>query len=183
MVIFGRGSGSSRHSPRSTFVAQVLRRAGLGTLLLDLLTKDEDASHETRFDIHLLARRLAATTQWLRAHPHAQNLNIAYFGDSTGAATSEPLIGAIVSRGGRLDLAWDALEQVHAPTLLIVGGRDAVVIELNRQAYERLNAEKQLVIIPGATHLFEESGALEEVAWLAKQWFRRYLQPQSTESP
>jgi putative phosphoribosyl transferase len=190
VVVFAHGSGSSRHSPRNTLVAQVLRRAGLGTLLLDLLTKDEDASHETRFDIHLLACRLAATTQWLRAHPHGQNLNIGYFGASTGAAaalqaaaTSGPLIGAIVSRGGRPDLAWDALEQVHAPTLLIVGGRDADVIELNQQAYERLNAEKQLVIIPGATHLFEESGALEEVARLAKQWFRRYLQPQSTESP
>ncbi len=189
VVVFAHGSGSSRHSPRNTFVAQVLRRAGLGTLLLDLLTKDEDASHETRFDIHLLTHRLAVTTQWLRAHPHAQDLNIGYFGASTGAAAAlqaaaalGPLIGAVVSRGGRPDLAWPALEHVHAPTLLIVGGRDEAVIELNQQAYERLNAEKHLVIIAGATHLFEEPGALEEVARLAKQWFRRHLQPHIMES-
>jgi pimeloyl-ACP methyl ester carboxylesterase len=187
VVVFAHGSGSSRHSPWNTFVAQILRRAGLGTLLLDLLTKEEDASHEARFDIRLLAQRLAATTQWLQTHPGAHHLNLGYFGASTGAAAAQqaaaalrPLVGAIASRGGRPDLAGNALEQVCAATLLIVGGRDAVVIDLNQRAYERLNAEKQLVIIPGATHLFEEPGALEEVARLAKQWFRRHLLPQPT---
>lgn len=187
VVLFAHGSGSSRHSPRNTFVAQVLQRTGLGTLLIDLLSPEEDASYEARFDIHLLAERLTAATQWLRAQSSSRDLGIGYFGASTGAAAAleaaaalGPVIRAIVSRGGRPDLAWAALQRVQAPTLLIVGGRDDVVIELNQRAYERLHAEKQLVIIPGATHLFEEPGALSEVARLAAEWFRRYLHPQTT---
>jgi putative phosphoribosyl transferase len=186
VVLFAHGSGSSRHSPRNTFVAQVLQRAGLGTLLIDLLSPEEDVSYETRFDIHLLAERLTAATQWLRAQPPTKDLGIGYFGASTGAAAAlqaaaalGPAIRAVVSRGGRPDLAWAALERVLAPTLLIVGGRDDVVIELNQRAYERLHADKQLVIVPGATHLFEEPGALPEVARLAAEWFTRYLPPQT----
>jgi putative phosphoribosyl transferase len=186
LVLFAHGSGSSRHSPRNTFVAEVLQRAGLGTLLIDLLSQAEDVSYETRFDIHLLAERLTAATHWLRAQPPTKDLGIGYFGASTGAAAAleaaaalGPAIRAIVSRGGRPDLAWAALERVQAPTLLIVGGRDDVVIELNQRAYARLKAQKQLVIIPGATHLFEEPGALPEVARLAAAWFSRYLPPQT----
>jgi len=182
VVLFAHGSGSSRHSPRNTFVAQILQRAGLGTLLMDLLSKEEDVSYETRFDISLLAERLIAATQWLRTQPSTMNLNLGYFGASTGAAAAlqaaaklGPVIKAVVSRGGRPDLAWAALSSVQAPTLLIVGGRDDVVIELNQRAYAQLKAEKQLVIIPGATHLFEEPGALSEVARLAAAWFSRYL--------
>ena len=183
VVLFAHGSGSSRHSPRNTFVAQILQRAGLGTLLMDLLSKEEDVSYETRFDISLLAERLMAATQWLRTQPSTMDLNLGYFGASTGAAAAlqaaaklGPVIKAVVSRGGRPDLAWAALSSVQAPTLLIVGGRDDVVIELNQRAYAQLKAEKQLVIIPGATHLFEEPGALSEVARLAAAWFSRYLQ-------
>lgn len=182
LVLFAHGSGSSRHSPRNKFVASVLREARLGTLLIDLLTRGEDARYETRFDIDLLTDRLEAATHWLAGRPQTKNLLIGYFGASTGAAaalqTAASLgdrIGAVVSRGGRPDLAWSALELVQAPTLLIVGGRDDVVIELNQRAYERVRAEKQLVIIPGVTHLFEEPGALEEVARLACEWFKRYL--------
>jgi dienelactone hydrolase len=184
VVLFAHGSGSSRHSPRNTFVAQVLERAGLGTLLMDLLSKEEDVSFEARFDISSLAERLLAATQWLRAQPSTTHLNLGYFGASTGAAAAleaaaalGPAIKAVVSRGGRPDLAWAALNSVQAPTLLIVGGRDDVVIELNQRAYAQLKAEKQLVIIPGATHLFGEPGALSEVARLAAAWFSRYLQP------
>jgi pimeloyl-ACP methyl ester carboxylesterase len=187
VVLFAHGSGSSRHSPRNTFVAEVLQRAGLGTLLIDLLSSEEDVSYEARFDIRLLADRLTVATQWLRAQPATKDLSIGYFGASTGAAaaleaaaTLGPVIRAVVSRGGRPDLAWAALAGVQAPTLLIVGGRDDVVIELNQRAYARLKAEKQLVIVPGATHLFEEPGALPEVARLAAAWFSRYLQPQTT---
>ncbi len=187
VVLFAHSSGSSRHSPRNTAVAQVLQRAGLGTLLMDLLSPAEDVSYDARFDIQLLAKRLTAATQWLRAQPATKDLGIGYFGASTGAAAVlvaaavlGPAIYAGVSRGVRPDLAWAALERVQAPTLLIVGGRDDVVIQLNQQAYERLQAEKQLVIIPGATHLFEEPGALPEVARLAAEWFTRYLQPQTT---
>jgi dienelactone hydrolase len=187
VVLFAHGSGSSRHSPRNTFVAEVLQRAGLGTLLIDLLSKEEDVSYEARFDIQLLADRLMAATRWLNAQPPTRDLGIGYFGASTGAAAAlqaaaalGSVIRAVVSRGGRPDLAWQSLERVHSPTLLIVGGDDTVVIELNQRAYARLQAEKQLVIIPGATHLFEEPGTLAEVARLAAAWFSRYLTPQTT---
>ena len=182
VVLFAHGSGSGRLSPRNNFVAQVLRTAGFGTLLIDLLTKDEDAIYETRFDIRRLTRRLLAATQWLMTQPQAKDLVMGYFGASTGAAAALQAaaalgagIRAIVSRGGRPDLARSALLRVQAPTLLIVGGRDDLVITLNELTYAQLQAEKQLVIIPGATHLFEEPGALREVARLAAEWFNRYL--------
>jgi pimeloyl-ACP methyl ester carboxylesterase len=182
IVLFAHGSGSSRHSPRNNFVAETLRAAGIGTLLMDLLTKQEDAIYQTRFDIDLLSWRLERATQWLMEEPRAQSLDIGYFGASTGAAaalnaaaTFGSSVGAVVSRGGRPDLAMAALGSVQAPTLLIVGALDDVVIELNRKAYERLKTEKQLAIVPGATHLFEEPGTLQEVARLAAAWFRRHL--------
>ena len=182
IVLFAHGSGSSRHSPRNNFVAGVLRSAGLGTLLMDLLTRGEDVAPEARFDIDLLTRRLEAATRWLVELEQAKSLVVGYFGASTGAAAAlraaaslGARIGAVVSRGGRPDLAWPALRRVEAPTLLIVGGLDDVVIELNQRAYEELRAEKQLITIPGATHLFEEPGTLEDVARLASEWFRRYL--------
>jgi len=182
VVLFAHGSGSSRHSPRNNYVARVLQAGSLGTLLIDLLTEREDATYETRFDIDLLARRLTATTEWLGEQPATQRLDMGYFGASTGAAAAlraaadaGSWIKAIVSRGGRPDMAESALDRVQAPTLLIVGGRDDVVIELNQRAFERLRGVKELVIVPGATHLFEEPGALEEVARLAVRWFGRYL--------
>ncbi len=183
MVLFAHGSGSSRLSPRNNFVAAELRKAGLGTLLLDLLTRDEDRDYETRFAITLLAERLADAVRWLRQEPAVGLLPVGLFGASTGAAAalqvaaSQPdEIGAVVSRGGRPDLAGaQALAKVRAPTLLIVGGADYGVIELNEAAYARLTCEKQLVIVPRATHLFEEPGALEEVARLAAAWFARSL--------
>ncbi|MCU0805656.1 MAG: dienelactone hydrolase family protein [Burkholderiales bacterium] len=183
MVLFAHGSGSSRLSPRNNFVAAELRKAGLGTLLLDLLTRDEDRDYETRFAITLLAERLADAVRWLRQEPAVGLLPVGLFGASTGAAAalqvaaSQPHeIGAVVSRGGRPDLAGaQALAKVRAPTLLIVGGADYGVIELNEAAYARLTCEKQLVIVPRATHLFEEPGALEEVARLAAAWFARSL--------
>ncbi len=182
VVLFAHGSGSSRHSPRNNFVAHVLQKAGLGTLLMDLLTRDEDIDYETRFDIELLSRRLRAATAWLRDEHETKDLRIGYFGASTGVAAALKAsvpegdkVGAIVSRGGRPDLAMDALAGVKAPTLLIVGGRDDVVIELNRKAYAMIKAEKEFVIIPGATHLFEEPGTLEEVASHAVRWFKKYL--------
>lgn len=182
MVLFAHGSGSSRHSPRNNFVARVLRAEGLGTLLVDLLTEKEDATYETRFDINLLTNRLEVITQWLREQPQIRDLTIGYFGASTGAAAAlqaaanlGSAIGAVVSRGGRPDLVIPILHRVQAPTLLIVGGHDDIVIELNQAAYEQLKTEKQLVIIPGATHLFEEPGALEAVAHLAAQWFKQHL--------
>ena len=182
IVLFAHGSGSSRHSPRNNFVAETLRAAGIGTLLMDLLTKQEDVIYQTRFDIDLLSWRLERATQWLMEEPRVQSLDIGYFGASTGAAaalnaaaTFGSLIGAVVSRGGRPDLAMAALGSVQAPTLLIVGALDDVVIELNRKAYERLKAEKHLAIVPGATHLFEEPGTLQEVARLAAAWFTRHL--------
>ncbi len=184
VVLFAHGSGSSRHSPRNNYVARVLQAGALGTLLIDLLTEQEDATYETRFDIDLLARRLTATTEWLGEQPATQHLDMGYFGASTGAAAAlraaadvGSRIKAIVSRGGRPDMAESALDRVQAPTLLIVGGRDDVVIELNQRAFERLRGVKELVIVPGATHLFEEPGALEEVARLAARWFGRYLGP------
>ncbi|MGB8347945.1 MAG: dienelactone hydrolase family protein [Ktedonobacteraceae bacterium] len=182
VVVFVHGSGSSRFSPRNNAVARVLRQASIGTLLMDLLTETEDAIYETRFDIDLLTRRLLQATRWLREQPDAHHLAIGYFGASTGAAAAlkaaailGPSIGAIVSRGGRPDLAQEALGRVQSPTLLIVGGSDDVVLQLNRHAYALLNGTKQLVVIPEATHLFEEPGALEEVARLATEWFEQYL--------
>lgn len=182
VVVFVHGSGSSRFSPRNNAVARVLRQASIGTLLMDLLTEAEDAIYETRFDIDLLTRRLLQATRWLREQPDAHHLAIGYFGASTGAAAAlkaaailGPSIGAIVSRGGRPDLAQEALGRVQSPTLLIVGGSDDVVLQLNRHAYALLNGTKQLVVIPEATHLFEEPGALEEVARLATEWFEQYL--------
>jgi len=182
LVIFAHGSGSSRLSPRNTYVAQVLRAGGLATLLFDLLTPEEDRVYETRFDINLLTQRLIQTTAWTRDQPELQYLLTGYFGASTGSAAALRAaaelgsgICAVVSRGGRPDLAGDALSRVQAPTLLIVGGNDDVVIELNRQAQAQLTAENALTIVPGATHLFEEPGTLEEVARLATEWFQRYL--------
>ncbi|MDR7523284.1 MAG: dienelactone hydrolase family protein [Armatimonadota bacterium] len=185
IVLFAHGSGSSRHSPRNQFVAGVLRGAGFATLLTDLLTAGEEAVDERtrhlRFDIPFLARRLAAATAWVGSDPEVRSLRIGYFGASTGAAAAlvaaahRTDIGAIVSRGGRPDLARDVLARVRAPTRLIVGGRDVAVLDLNREALRRLQVEKDLVIVPGATHLFEEPGALEEVARLAADWFRRHL--------
>lgn len=186
IVVFAHGSGSSRHSPRNTFVARQLQTAGLGTLLFDLLTRQEDATYETRFDIALLTRRLEAATRWLQQQARTSTLKIGYFGASTGAAaalyaaaTFGQQIGAVVSRGGRPDLAMAALGKVESPTLLIVGGEDYEVISLNRQAYAALHAEKQLVIVPAATHLFEEPGTLEEVARVAAQWFAQHLSPKA----
>ena len=182
VVLFVHGSGSSRLSPRNNFVADNLNEAGYGTLLMDLLTKQEDAKYENRFDIDLLTWRLERATQWLMEQPHCSALDIGYFGASTGAAaalnaaaTFGSTIGAVVSRGGRPDLAAEALANVQSPTLLIVGGFDDVVIDLNRQAYEKLKSEKHLAIVKAATHLFEEPGTLQEVARLAAAWFRRYL--------
>ncbi len=182
LVIFAHGSGSGRFSPRNNFVASELQRAGMGTLLADLLSPDEELERKNVFDIELLAARLAETTQWAREDARAAGLSIGYFGASTGAAaalaaSAEPNadIGAIVSRGGRPDLAGEALGRVRAPTLLIVGGLDASVIPLNETAFERLQGDKDLEVVPGAGHLFEEPGALETVARLAGNWFRRYL--------
>ncbi len=186
VILFAHGSGSSRHSPRNRFVARVLNDAGLATLLTDLLTADEEEVDEVtrrlRFDIILLAQRLVAITDWLAVQPEAQEMRIGYFGASTGAAAAlvaaaerPAVVGAIVSRGGRPDLAGPALLRVRAPTLLIVGGSDFPVLELNRQALRELRVEAELSIVPGATHLFEEPGALEEVARLSAQWFTRHL--------
>ena len=186
VILFAHGSGSSRHSPRNRFVARVLTDAGLATLLTDLLTADEEEVDEVtrhlRFDITLLAQRLVAITDWLALQPEAQEMQIGYFGASTGAAAAlvaaaerPAVVGAIVSRGGRPDLAGPALPRVRAPTLLIVGGSDFPVLELNRQALRELRVEAELSIVPGATHLFEEPGALEEVARLSAQWFTRHL--------
>lgn len=186
IVLFAHGSGSSRFSPRNRFVAQTLREGGLATLLIDLLTPDEEKidmrTRFLRFDIVLLANRLVGITDWLGQQPETRDLHIGYFGSSTGAAaalTAAPerpdVVDAIVSRGGRPDLAGPALLRVKAPTLLIVGGNDTVVIDLNQQALAQLRTEKKLEIVPGAGHLFEEAGALEEVARLAREWFQRYL--------
>jgi len=182
LVVFAHGSGSSRFSPRNNFVAQVLQKAGIGTLLMDLLTEEEDAVYQSRFNIDLLTERLLLATKWLQEQPRTKGLVIGYFGASTGAAAAlkaaaaeDSKIGAVVSRGGRPDLAEEALTHVQSPTLLIVGGNDHVVIELNREAYARLKGKKKLVIVPGATHLFEEPGTLEEVARLATEWFKQHL--------
>lgn len=185
LVIFAHGSGSSRHSPRNRFVAKCLSDRGLATLLLDLLTQDEDEidrrTAALRFDIALLARRVDLATAWARDNGELRGLRIGYFGASTGAgaallaASTRDDIDAIVSRGGRPDLAGDALHDVQAPTLLIVGGRDPVVIDLNRRAAGEIPAHCEIAIVPGATHLFEEPGTLERVAELAQEWFVRYL--------
>lgn len=178
IVLFAHGSGSSRFSKRNNFVAKALREKGLGTLLIDLLSKEEDAIYETRFDIELLTERLMAIILWLKKE-HA--LSIGLFGSSTGAASAlnaasgESAIKAVVSRGGRPDLASKALPKVRCPTLLIVGDQDFGVIELNQEAFQALTCEKELVLVPGATHLFEEPGCLDEVARLAAEWFLRFL--------
>ncbi|MGI6208590.1 MAG: dienelactone hydrolase family protein [Anaerolineae bacterium] len=186
VVLFAHGSGSGRHSPRNQQVARELRAGGLATLLMDLLTREEEAvdmrTHHLRFDIELLSERLVGATDWLKANPETSGLNIGYFGASTGAAaalvaaTRRPDdVRAIVSRGGRPDLAKDYLPDVKAPTLFVVGGNDLLVINFNQAAMARMTAERRLEIVPGASHLFEEPGALQEVARLAREWFLRYL--------
>ncbi|NUW43267.1 dienelactone hydrolase family protein [Nonomuraea rhodomycinica] len=186
LVLFAHGSGSSRHSPRNRHVAERLRAAGLATLLADLLTLEEEredaVTRELRFDIGLLARRLEALSDWAQTDARTEGLPTGLFGASTGAAaalvTAASLpdrVHAVVSRGGRPDLAGERLGRVRQPTLLIVGGADPLVLDLNRQAMERLAGEKRLEIVPGATHLFEEPGALDEVARLATAWFSAYL--------
>jgi len=181
LVVFAHGSGSSRLSPRNAAVAERLRLGGLATLLFDLLTDDEARDRRLVFDIDLLARRLAGAVEAVRVEPGIEGMPIGLFGASTGAAAAlaasvrVPGIGAIVSRGGRPDLAGDALERVTAPTLLIVGGADRQVLELNRQAQSRLGSEARLEVVAGATHLFEEPGALERVAALASAWFAGHL--------
>jgi len=186
IVLFAHGSGSSRHSPRNRFVAQTLRDGGLATLLIDLLTSDEEATdlrtREFRFDIDLLARRLVGVMDWLATCPETKDLNIGVFGSSTGAAAAlmaaserPELVHAVVSRGGRPDLAAGHLFKVEASTLLIVGGHDFTVLGLNQKAYRELRGEKKLEIVPRATHLFEEPGSLEKVARLARDWFVGHL--------
>jgi putative phosphoribosyl transferase len=181
-VVFVHGSGSSRFSPRNAFVAQELQKAGMATLLIDLLTPEEDAVYETRFDIDLLTERLGGVLRWLDLEPATKGLAVGLFGASTGAAAALKTaarmgerIAVVVSRGGRPDLAMDDLPKVVSPTLLIVGGADYGVIELNEQALAALQCEKKLEIVPGATHLFEELGALEQVAALATEWFNKHL--------
>jgi len=186
IVLFAHGSGSSRHSPRNRYVAQALHEGGLATLLIDLLTeaeeREDDRTARLRFNIHMLAHRVIGASDWLLQNAATKNLSVGYFGASTGAAAALEAaaerpneIGAVVSRGGRPDLALPVLGCVKAPTLLIVGGRDAAVIEMNREAFEHLHTEKRLDIVPGATHLFEEPGALEHVARLARDWFVEHL--------
>jgi putative phosphoribosyl transferase len=181
-VLFAHGSGSSRYSPRNGFVARALNQAGLATLLFDLLTPDEEADDiqtgRYRFNIDLLAERLVQATQWIQKQKQTSRLGIGYFGASTGggaalvaAAKLPGDVGAVVSRGGRPDLAGDALSGVKAPTLLVVGGRDEIVVEFNQKAQQKMRCEVKLEIIPGATHLFEEPGALDRVAQLAGDWF------------
>ncbi|MER6631494.1 phosphoribosyltransferase family protein [Streptomyces sp. NPDC000987] len=184
VVLFAHGSGSSRHSPRNRFVAAGLNRAGLGTLLFDLLTEQEEINRANVFDTGLLAQRLADATGWLRGQPECEGLAIGYFGASTGAAAAlwaagQPgaRVAAVVSRGGRPDLAGPRLPAVTAPTLLIVGGHDELVLDLNRDAQSRLHCENRLAVVPGATHLFEEPGALEKVTELARDWFADHMVP------
>ena len=187
MVLFVHGSGSGRLSPRNAAVAQQLRAAGLGTVLFDLLTEREAADRRNVFDIDFLSERLLAATVWLRGQPEASGLPIGYFGASTGAAAAlkaaavSPIeIAAVVSRGGRPDLAGDALPRVHAPTLLLVGSHDQPVLALNQAARARLTCFARLVVIPGATHLFEEPGTLEEAGRLAAAWFVGHFVPEPT---
>ena len=191
LVLFAHGSGSSRHSPRNQSVASALRHHGLGTLLFDLLTREqEQLEHDTRhlrFDIPMLAERLVTATKWVSEQEVARDLPLGYFGASTGAAAAlvaaadlGDKISAVVSRGGRPDLADEALPNVKAPTLLIVGALDEAVIELNEEAREQMNCKKLLTIVPGASHLFEEPGTLEKVSQLAAEWFLKHLQPAHT---
>ena len=182
IVVFAHGSGSSRHSIRNNYVAAVIRKNNLATFLLDLLTPEEDADYSKRFDIDLLAHRLFIAKKWLQEQPDTKNLRIGYFGASTGAAAAiqsaagnADIVKTIVSRGGRPDLAMPYLDKITAPTLLIVGGNDEIVIELNIEAYNNLQCDKKLEIVEGATHLFEEPGTLEQVAILAEKWFEKYL--------
>ncbi len=186
IVLFAHGSGSSRFSPRNRYVADVLRGAGLSTLLIDLLTPEEEAvdmvTGHIRFDINLLAGRLVGATDWLTHNPDTRKLRIGYFGASTGAAAAlvasverPDVVEAIVSRGGRPDLAGPLLSRVKVPTLLIVGGDDTIVIDINEKALDQIRVEKKIIIVPGATHLFEEPGTLEEVARHAANWFLKYL--------
>jgi dienelactone hydrolase len=186
IVLFAHGSGSSRNSRRNQFVASKLHEAGLGTVLLDLLSKSEESEDKTngrfRFDIPFLTDRLIAATHWVKSHPHSHGCRVGYFGASTGAAAAlwaaavlGTEVSAVVSRGGRPDLAYEHLGQVTAPTLLIVGERDEAVLDLNREAYEQLVCPRKMAIIPGATHLFEEPGALDKVANLASGWFDHHL--------
>jgi putative phosphoribosyl transferase len=189
VVLFAHGSGSSRFSSRNRYVAEMLNRAGLATLLMDLLTAEEEAvdlsTHHLRFNIGLLSERLVGGVDWLAQNEKTRALGIGIFGASTGAAAAlvaaaerQDKVCAVVSRGGRPDLAVDVLARVRAPTRLIVGGEDGIVIDLNREAFDRLGAEKQLAIIPGAAHLFEEPGALDQVAQLATDWFIKHLSPE-----
>jgi len=189
VALFAHGSGSSRFSPRNGYVARILNEGGMGTFLFDLLSPEEELEDRLRghlrFDIELLASRLGAVTDWLLQHPAVARLRIGYFGASTGAAAAlvaasrrPEVVGAVVSRGGRPDLASHVLGAVRAPTLLVVGGLDHPVISMNREAYDRLQTEKRMEIVPGATHLFEEPGALEQVAGLARSWFEQHLAAQ-----
>jgi len=182
IVLFAHGSGSSRLSPRNNFVAGVLRENGLATLLMDLLTGEEDRDYSMRFDIGLLTGRLEAATRWLKDNEDTAGLGIGYFGASTGAAAAlraavkmAPFIKAVVSRGGRTDMADETMRGVESPTLFIVGGSDDTVLKLNKKSFELLKCKKELKVVPGATHLFEEPGALEEVAVLAADWFKKFL--------
>lgn len=182
LVVFAHGSGSSRHSPRNNYVAEVLRDHGLGTLLFDLLTEAEDRRRETRFDIALLTDRLLAATDWLEGRAETSELTLGYFGSSTGAAAALRAaaeggvdVAAVVSRGGRVDMASEVLDEVRAATLFIVGGADTQVLQLNREAFEQLAGEKDLAVVEGAGHLFEGPGELEEVAGLAAEWFADHL--------
>lgn len=187
LVLFAHGTGSGRLSPRNSFVASVLHERGIATLLFDLLTPAEDTEYRTRFDIELLTQRLAVATRWAQAQSSATRLPLGYFGASTGAAAAlrvANLLGdaarAVVSRGGRPDLAGaDELAKVRAPTLLLVGGRDTPVIALNRDAFAKLSCEKQLRVIPGAGHLFEEPGTIEQIAQQAADWFEQHVPPSS----
>ena len=188
VVLFAHGSGSSRFSPRNQYVAKALNNAGIATFLIDLLTKEEEEmdtyTAQFRFDVALLAHRLTGATEWLKTNPATRKLALGYFGASTGAAAAliaaaklPKDIKAVVSRGGRPDLALDDIPKVKTPTLFIVGGNDSVVIDLNKKAMKSFSAEKKLEIVPGASHLFEEPGKLEEVAKLAIKWFSKYLLP------
>jgi len=182
LVVFAHGSGSSRKSPRNNFVAEVIRDRGLGTLLFDLLTEEEDQVRENRFDVPLLTERLVAVTEWLRDRDDTVDLNVGYFGSSTGAASALRAaarlgddVDAVVSRGGRVDMASEVLADVQAPSLFVVGGDDTQVLELNREAHEQLTCEKDLHVVEGAGHLFEGEGQLEEVAEVAADWFAETL--------
>lgn len=181
IIIFSHGSGSSRFSIRNQSVAKYLHEKKMGTLLFDLLTAEEDMHYNNRFDIDLLTKRLAGATEWLEGFPAAKECRIGYFGASTGAASALkaasflPQIGAVVSRGGRPDLVMNSLHKVKAPTLLIIGGLDYEVLQLNREAYEQLGGEKKVEVVEGATHLFEEPGKMEIVSKLAADWFEKHL--------